>query len=140
MTWSIVDLRSVTSPDQLAPLELEQLRVAGQRFDGVDRAPELRFVELPVAQNNDDDDDDEPDIDEGCFASSGMLAVAKVYVDGTHRYDLWRIDPDAASLFVVGTTEVVAGRCQSTWMTPDLMDAYPDAEGLDEAMHAASIW
>lgn len=136
MAWSIVDIRPVTSADQLTHLELEQLRVAGQQYDGQDRAPELRFVELPVAPT---DDDDEP-TDEGCFALTGFLSVAKVHVDGTHRYDLWRIDPDAASLFVAGTTDVVAGRCQSTWMTPDLLESFPDAHALDDAMKAASIW
>lgn len=141
LTWSIVDLRSVTSANELTPLELEQLRVAGQKYDGQDRAPELRFVALPVAATEDDDEeDDEPATDEGCFASTGYLSVAKVYVDGAHRYDLWRIDPDAASLFALGTTEVIAGRCQSTWMTPDLLASYPDADALDEAMKAASIW
>jgi hypothetical protein len=135
--WSIVDIRPVTSADQLTPLELDQLRVAGQKFDGEDRPPELRFVELPVAANEDGSESDE---DAGCFALTGFLAVAKVYVDGTHRYDLWQIDPDAASLLLAGTTEVVAGRCQSTWMTPDLLDSYPDADALDEAMKAASIW
>ena len=137
MTWQIVDVRAVTSTNGLSPLDLEQLRIAGQHYDGVDRAPELRFVELPPTPENDPDG---MGYDGGCLVLTGFLSLSRVLVDGVLRFDLWRLDPDAASLFSAGTTEIVAGRCQSSWMTPDLRQPFSDAAALDEAMHAAKIW
>ncbi len=136
----IVAHRPVTSPEGLCALELEQLRVAGRLYDGVDRAPERRFVEMP-RDCGDDEDEDEDGEDEGCFGLRGFLSVSRVHDDADrHLYDLWRIDPDSATLFAAGTTEPVAGRCQSTWMTPDLMHPFDRAAVLDEAMKAADIW
>ena len=132
VAWRISGRRSITSAEGLTQLELQQLRIAGQRFDGVDRPPELRFVELTPADGEDED--------RGCFASTGFLSVSAVYDGDRHLYDLWQIDPDAACLFVAGTTEQVAGRCQSTWMTPDLMHPYQHAAALDQAMNDAGIW
>lgn len=136
MTWHIQAHRPVTEPAGLGPLELEQLRVAGQLYDGVDRKPELRFVVLPQDPNEDNGDDQ----DEGCFGLGGFLSVSRVFDGERHLYDLWCVDPDAATLFAAGTTLVVAGRCQSTWMTPDLMHPYEHAAALDEAMKLAGIW
>ena len=135
--WRIVDLRAITSPDGLTPLELEQLHIAGKHYDGVDRAPELRFIELPVTPENDPDG---MGYDGGCLTLTGFLSLSRVYVDTALRFDLWCLDPDAASLFVAGTTEIVAGRCQSSWMTPDLRQSFADAAALDAAMKAANIW
>lgn len=136
MAWEIVDVRGVASAAELTQLELEQLRVAGQRFDGEDRAPELRFVLRSSSSSTTPAEEEDP----GCFANNGCLSVAKVHINGIHRFDLWCIDPDCAVLFVAGTTDVIAGRCQSTWMTPDLMENYAEAAALDKAMHDASIW
>ena len=135
--WQIVDLRTITSPAGLTPLELEQLRLAGQHYDGVDRAPELRFIELPVTPENDPDG---MGYDGGCLSLTGFLSLSRVHVDKALRFDLWCIDPDAASLFIAGTTELVAGRCQSSWMTPDLKQPFADCAALDRAMHDANIW
>jgi hypothetical protein len=137
MPWRIVDLRSVTSAEGLTPLELAQLRVAGWLYDGVDRAPELRFVELPVGPEHDEDGDGH---DHGCLGATGFLSASKVYDGDHHRYDLWVIDPDSAALFTAGTSDPVAGRCQSSWMTVDLLHPYEHAAALDQAMHARGIW
>ncbi len=130
MRLRVAEHRAITSPDGLTALELDQLRAAGRLFDGEDRAPELRFVDTSESGND----------DEGCFATTGFLSVAKVYEGERHLYDLWRLDPDAATLFVAGTHDVVAGRCQSTWMTPDLMAPFEHAAALDKAMKGADIW
>ncbi len=84
---------------------------------------------------------DGDETDEGCFGLLGFLSVSKVHDDaGRHLYDLWCIDPDSATLFAAGTTELVAARCQSTWMTPDLMRGFDDGAALDGAMKTAGIW
>ena len=44
------------------------------------------------------------------------------------------------SLFVAGTTEMVAGRVQSTWLLPDVMTPWPEAPELDAAMKRAGVW
>lgn len=139
--------RRPTGPETLSAIDLAQLRVAGRHFDGVDRAPELRFVTIPpprneetideVAEDGDDDDDDE--WDDGNLAAH-MLSVWEVHVDGEHRYDVWIHHGDNGTLFAAGTTEPLAGRVQSTWMTPDLMADSPYAEELDAAMHAVGVW
>ena len=90
MTWRIVELRAITAPDGLTPLELAQLRKAGQHYDGVDRAPELRFVELPLTPKTDPDG---MGYDTGCLLFSGLLSLSRVHVDDVLRFDLWCIDP-----------------------------------------------
>jgi hypothetical protein len=38
------------------------------------------------------------------------------------------------------TGQVIAGRCQSTWMTVDLQHDYEQAAALDQAMRERGIW
>jgi hypothetical protein len=130
MRLRIVGDRAITSPAGLTTLELEQLYATGRAYDGEDRAPELRFV-----------DASQPGHEDGWYlATIGVLSVAEVHEGDRHVYDLWRIDPDSATLFAAGTRDLVAGRCQSSWMTPDLMEPFEHAVALDEAMKAAGVW
>lgn len=123
------------SADELMPLQLEQLYIVGKRFDGEDRSAELRFVDQPVEADDDDDDV----WDDGNLAAHALQRW-DVYVDGVHRYDLWVHHGDSGCLFVTGTTTDVAGRFQSTWLQPDAVTPFADADALDDAMLAVGAW
>ncbi|MBK7076098.1 MAG: hypothetical protein IPH44_27760 [Myxococcales bacterium] len=136
MALTLHGLRDVTSPDGLTPLERAQLYLAGRAFDGRDRRVEDRFVELPVSP---EDLADGLDWDDGCLGAN-MLWTAAVYDGEVHAFDLWVHHADNGCLFTAGSTDQLAGRVQSTWMTPDLRAPYPRAAELDAAMHAVGRW
>jgi hypothetical protein len=145
MICELVRGRHPASVDELDALERQQLYLAGVAFDGMARPVELRFTQLPRGNpydadaDDDDDDDDDGWWDDGCLVLH-MLSGWDVWVDGVHRYDLWLHHVDAGSLFVAGTTEMVAGRVQSTWLMPDVMTPWPEAPELDAAMKRAGVW
>src|SRR5689334_11952956 len=118
MTFELAHGRQPTSVDELDALARQQLYLAGVAFDGMARPVELRFSELPRGNpydpDADEDDEDDDWWDDGCLVLH-MLSRWNVRVDGVHRYDLWLHHADNGSLFVAGTTDVVAGRVQSTW-------------------------
>ncbi len=128
--------RTPKSAEELTSLEREQLYIVGKSFDGQDRAAELRFVDQPLTPEMEDDGIDWDDGNLGAH----LLSVWDVYVDGVHRYDLWVHHADSGNLFIAGTTEYIAGRCQSTWFQPDVITPYAEADALDRAMQAVGAW
>ena len=136
MAFTLVRGRTPTDPAALSALELEQLRLTGRHFDGRDRPGALRLVDQPIPP---EDLEEDIDWDDGNLAAH-LLSAWEVHEDGVHRFDVWLHHADSGTLFVAGTTEVVAGRCQSQWMTPGLAGPWPHAEPLDAAMHAVGAW
>jgi|GEM_PF-3203650 len=93
------DKRTIASADELTPIEREQLRVAGKRYDGEDLPAETRLV--PIGPD---------DYMEGSFAASCTLWRI---VDGDrHVYDAWFYMGDSGTFFVAGTSEDVAAVIQ----------------------------
>ena len=111
---------------RLTPLQCEQLVIVGRHFDGVDRSAESRLRDEPVPEN-----DDDIDWDDGNLAAHGLV-VYEAWETGVHVYDVWcHHGGDNGCVFVAGTTTVIAGRFQDTWMEDDARSP------LDEALHAA---
>jgi hypothetical protein len=132
-----VNVRRPKSADELSSLEREQLFLVGKHFDGKPRAVELRFTDQPISE---DDEDEGIDWDDGNLGAH-MLSVWDVHDDaGRHLYDVWLHHADNGCVFEHGTTMVLAGRYQSTWLTPDGMKASPLAAALDAAMHVANTF
>ncbi|MFJ8017485.1 hypothetical protein [Streptomyces sp. NPDC096339] len=84
--------RHVTSVAQLDPVQAEQLRLSGVAYDGEDLPAERRV--------NPDDPDDE----------SALYACElwDVEVDGSTVYEAWFYQVDSGSIFLAGSTEMVA--------------------------------
>ncbi|MCU0675896.1 MAG: hypothetical protein MUE69_24260 [Myxococcota bacterium] len=80
-----------TSLDELDPLRREQLRIAGERFDGRSPPLESRLVEDP---------------ENGAWAHLVLADEA-----GRPRYDAWLVS-DSGTYFDVGTTTIVAEHVQ----------------------------
>lgn len=129
--------RHPSSHDQLSAIEQDQLRIAGLRFDGEDRSAESRFIERPApAEEDDDADGDGVDWDDGNLGAH-QLSVCEVHDDDGHRFDLWLHHVDSGCLFQAGTVELVAERCQFSWMEPGLTGPSALAEILDEVLGEA---
>lgn len=80
-----------TSLDELDPLRREQLRIAGERFDGQSPPLESRLVEDP---------------ENGAWVHLVLADEA-----GRPRYDAWLVS-DSGTYFDAGTTSIVAERVQ----------------------------
>jgi hypothetical protein len=90
----MADERQITNAAELSPIERAQLRAAGKLYDGRDLEPEARLAAT-------DEDEDETNL-------AGHCSLGHVFVDGQHRYDVWRYRVDSGTIFHAGTTEVVA--------------------------------
>ncbi|MDX3538127.1 hypothetical protein PV721_28000 [Streptomyces sp. MB09-01] len=88
--------RHITSVAQLAPVQVEQLRLCGQAYDGEDRPAERRLT--PGT----------PD-DEVLYC----VELWDVVSDGSPLYEAWFYQVDSGSIFLAGTTEMVAQIIQS---------------------------
>jgi len=93
------DKRTIASADELTPFEREQLRVAGQRYDGEDLPAETRLV--PVGPD---------DYMEGSFA--GSCTLWRIVDGDRHVYDAWFYMGDSGTFFVAGTSDDVAAVIQ----------------------------
>lgn len=112
---------------QLSALDCKQLEIVGDQFDGETRSAESRLRDEPV------DEDAEFDWDDGNLAAHG-LAVYEAWEGDRHVYDVWvHHGSDNGCVFNAGTTEVIAGRFQDTWMDPSGSTQHP----LDEELHDA---
>ncbi|MCX5741386.1 MAG: hypothetical protein NT062_02675 [Proteobacteria bacterium] len=134
--------------EHLNGLQREQLVIVGRHFDGAERSAESRLRDEPPAargldvddeeevddednEDDEDDEDDDDDWDDGNLAAHG-LELYEVWESERHVYDAWtHHGRDNGCLFKAGTTEVLAGRFQDTWMTGDTRSP------LDEALHEA---
>lgn len=127
----MLEFRAARHPvdvEGLTPLQREQLVIVGRNFDGVDRSAESRLRDEPVPES---DDEDDIDWDDGNLAAHGLV-VYEAWEDGSHVYDVWcHHGGDNGCVFTAGTTDVIAGRFQDTWMTGDAKSP------LDDALHAA---
>ncbi|MFD7626166.1 hypothetical protein ACFV7Q_08960 [Streptomyces sp. NPDC059851] len=85
--------RDITSPAQLAPVQLEQLVLCGAAYDDEDLPAERRLNQ------------DAPD-DEAVLYSCELWDV--VAADGSPVYEAWFYQSDSGSIFLAGTTEMVA--------------------------------
>ncbi len=130
MTLTLVNCRMPDVPAELDAIGLAQLREVGRLFDGEDRAPELRLID--VASPTDDEGEA---VDDGNLAAR-MLSVWEAHDGAAHRYDLWLHHGDSGCLFAKGTTEVRAVRSQFAWVTPDLAAPSELATAIDAAMDA----
>ena len=122
---------------KLNPLEREQLRITGLRFDGVDRSAESRLRDEPrdVAdpEYDPDDDDDDDWWDDGNLAAHALSHRTVTLADGT-ELDVWQHHADSGTAFAHGTTEVVVEMCQFQWMVPGLKGPSPLAGALEAAL------
>jgi len=119
----VLRVEGLTRPmavSELDPIRVEQLRIAGDRWEGTER---------PAAQRLSRDESDE--------ASFGGVCEWRVLADakGTHRYDAWLHSGDAGTYFVAGTTVPIATMFLRRVAT--LRDGDADA-GLSEALQDAS--
>lgn len=128
--------RRIDGAAALSPSELAQLYVVGRAFDGVDRRAEDRVREMPLSKEAVNDG---VDWDDGNLAAH-MLSLAAVFDAGAHVFDVWVHHADAGCLFHQGTTALVAGRVQSTWMTPDLLAPYEHAALLDATLRSHGLY
>jgi hypothetical protein len=82
--------RTITSLEELAPAQREQVRVAGKLYDGKDLPADARV---------------------GDFEEGGdvfyKLQHYEIHVDGAHAYDAWMYNVDSGTYFAANTTEVV---------------------------------
>jgi hypothetical protein len=136
MSLKIENVRIVEDAEGLSQLQLKQLYQVGVHFDGQDRSAENRFVNMPITPEAEAEG---IDWDDGNFVGQ-LLHVAEVHEDGVHKYDLWVHHSDNGCLFTKGTTEVLAGRVQSQWMTPDLSKPHKLAAALDAALTEAELF
>ncbi len=129
--------------DELSDLEREQLRIAGIRFDGVDRSAESRLrdeprhIADPEYDPDDDDDDDDGWWDDGNLAIH-MLSRHEVALPDGMSLDVWLHHADSGTAFAHGTTEIVAEMCQFQWMRPGLTGPSPLAGALETALNRKS--
>ncbi|GAA2814727.1 hypothetical protein GCM10010441_44250 [Kitasatospora paracochleata] len=84
--------RSITSAQELTPVQVEQVRLCGLAYDGED---------LPAGCRLGADGDDEETVLSFC-------EVWDVVADGAARYEAWFYQVDSGSVFLAGTTEMVA--------------------------------
>ena len=105
---------------ELDPIRVAQLRIAGDRWEGVKRPAERRLV-----------------VDENDEASFGGVCEWRVLADasGKHRYDAWLYAGDSATYFLAGSTRPIAEMLQRSVATLRDQDA---GTGLAEALRAAS--
>jgi hypothetical protein len=108
-----------TSVDELAPIQVKQLAVAGDEWEGTKRPPARR---LAVDDNNDD-------------SSFGGVCEWRVLVGDGRRYDAWMFAGDSGAYFVAGTTKRIAEMIQGSISV--LAEKDVDT-GLVEALSAAS--
>ncbi|MEE1785359.1 hypothetical protein PUR71_20940 [Streptomyces sp. SP17BM10] len=85
--------RPITSAAPLTPIHAAQVALSGRRYDGEDLPAEQR---LPA----DGDGDDE--------AVLNSCELWDVVADGVPRYEAWLYQADSGSIFLAGTTEMVA--------------------------------
>lgn len=85
--------RDITSVAQLTPVQAEQLRLCGQAYDDEDLPAERRVNQ------------DAPD-DEAVLYSVELWDVASS--DGSPVYEAWFYQSDSGSVFLAGTTDMVA--------------------------------
>ncbi|MBA3460044.1 MAG: hypothetical protein H0T46_08790 [Deltaproteobacteria bacterium] len=127
----MLEFRATRRPvdvEELTPLQREQLVVVGRHFDGVDRSADSRLRDEPIPEPEDEDD---IDWDDGNLAAHGLV-VHEAWENGVHVYDVWcHHGNDNGCVFTAGTTDVIAGRFQDTWMVGD------DTSPLDDALQAA---
>ncbi|MEV7021288.1 hypothetical protein [Kitasatospora sp. NPDC093558] len=83
--------RPITSADALTPVQAAQVALSGRLYDGEDLPAERRLA-------NDGDD-------EAVLYSCELWDVA---ADGALLYEAWFYQVDSGSIFLAGTTEVVA--------------------------------
>ncbi|MQS16662.1 hypothetical protein F7Q99_31865 [Streptomyces kaniharaensis] len=83
--------RSITSADSLTPVQAEQVALSGTLYDGED---------LPAERRLSADGDDE--------AVLNLCELWDVVADGVPLYEAWFYQVDSGSIFLAGTTEVVA--------------------------------
>ena len=115
-----VDVTDASTLDDAAKAQLHE---AGRRYDGNDVPAEARIG------NGDDDEDEE---------SGKLFRVTRwSIVDdaGTPRYDAWLYQVDSGTIFVAGTTNVVAEIVQ---FNLECTDATVRAE-IDPALRAAKL-
>ena len=93
------DKRPIASADELTPIERDQLRVAGQRYDSEDLPAEQRLV--PVGPD---------DYMEGSFA--GSCTLWRVVDGDSVLYDAWFYMGDSGTVFRAGSTDDVAAVIQ----------------------------
>ncbi|MFK0258052.1 hypothetical protein [Streptomyces sp. NPDC090445] len=84
--------REITSLARLTPVQIEQLRRCGEAYDGED---------LPPGQRLPSETSDEESVLHGC-------ELWDVAVDGASVYEAWFYRADSGSIFLTGTTEMVA--------------------------------
>lgn len=114
---------------ELTPLQQEQLVIVGRQFDGYDRSAESRLRDEPIP----DDAEEWMDWDDGNLAAHG-LTFYEAWDGDKHLYDVWvHHASDNGSVFIAGTTEVIAGRYQDEWKDPSGSEPHP----LDAELHAA---
>jgi hypothetical protein len=97
MPARFVEKRIISALEELDPMEREQLRVAGQLYDGVDRPAADRLAG-------------------GVVEGDGSLFDTELWkvVDGDrHLYDAWFYMGDSGTFFRAGSTDVVAEIIQS---------------------------
>ncbi|MEU8513719.1 hypothetical protein AB0C76_19315 [Kitasatospora sp. NPDC048722] len=94
--------RPITSADSLTPVQAEQVALSGRLYDGED---------LPADRRLSADGDDEAVLD--------FCELWDVVADGAPRYEAWFYQVDSGSIFLAGTTEVVAEVVQCGLECPD---------------------
>ena len=127
-----LEFKSCLAPSeigQLSTIDQAQLELVGKAFDGRDRSAEARLREEPIP----DDAEEWMDWDDGNLAAHGLL-VYRAWEDGQHVFDVWvHHGSDNGCVFVAGTTELIAGRFQDTWMDPSGSETHPRDEELRDA-------
>lgn len=104
-----INRRPVTSADSLTPLQAAQVALSGRLYDGEDLPAERRL-------SADVDGDADGDDDEGVLH---FCELWDVVADGVPRYEAWFYQADSGSIFLAGTTEVVAEVIQCGLECPD---------------------
>ncbi|MFD8085781.1 hypothetical protein ACFV4F_29235 [Kitasatospora sp. NPDC059722] len=106
--------RPVTSADSLTPLHAAQVALSGRLYDGEDLPAERRLS--ADVDGDADGDADGNDDDEGVLH---FCELWDVVADGVPRYEAWFYQVDSGSIFLAGTTEVVAEVIQCGLECPD---------------------
>jgi hypothetical protein len=125
MALRFLNPRQPRSIDEMSPLQQEQLRVAGKRYDGSD---------LPAAERLSPEREVGPDEGDEGGSFLGFLEIWDVEEDGVPRYEAYLYMSDSGTVFRRGTTEIVAERIQ-VYFQADGSAALGDA--LLEAYRAA---
>lgn len=94
MAARFADKLAVSSLSELTEIEREQLRLAGQRYDGENLPAAARLA------------GEEPEQEEGSFL--GFCDLWRVVDGDEHLYDAWLYMVDSGTIFRAGTTEIVA--------------------------------